>query len=953
MGALVAAAMSGALGTLGYPELDTSGDSSHQLQSYIDQLSLLHGFTDRTGKQVQAPPTPAPIAPIWDPSNPVGTERMPGSALQDAASYSEYGPQPEVAPPDTALTRVAHAVRGGVGEGYGDVPGYYDITRKPFTTLVEQPFKVLGGAIRGIQGGMYQGAQELGASEPVARDIAAFPEALIPEGPHLAHEARAPLIERPAGATLSDTGKLLERGGGIDETTARGEGSRALVGQDEAAGQRGAGDSGANGGTTPGAYAGRSPAPHEILQLTNAPVVRSYEAARPIEGSTTPAIHELDAGRGGAEGFHQNIAEAKAANPHGAMVTLHEPTDYAGMRLFQTADGHAGFALNGDDIVSVFKHPDAVHQRVSKPLLDVATGEGGRRLDAFDTALPDLYSRSGFRAVARLPWNDEYAPKGWDYAANSKFNGGRPDVVFMVHDPKGAGPYKTGDGPTVGSYDEGVQAQRDALADMDVKGTAPKPQNILSRLWSDNRGGGPNPLARAAKAPPKEEPNVLAAHVPGVEDRISTRIPESVKTARPDEHAQNDLITGLESAKQSGETFDKNADLVRKYENVPYGGTKTAAGVTEKFINHLRDNILWLHDQVPEAIRNRSKLWYDGANKMAHDWAQELDRPPRQIAAVMASLSPQKDWFQNVSLARRVIDIHRDQQATVANPAMHDWMDGYSKQKWAEIAKEERKQGKELPVVRANLAKMDARIERVTGKTLGELTRPDDRAMWVRAYDEAHNPRDYRIVTPEGAFGDTSMSVKGAKSAKPGTLPTADRVTWGSLSEIAKALNVLDDSSRENISRQMGGNHKVRNFYNNIISPNAPHGDITADTHAIAAGHLEPLGGGHPKVAHGLGIGAGSASSNITGESGTYALHAEAYRRAAELRGLLPREMQSITWEAIRGLFSPQQKRDKALVSSVKGVWSDYRRGKISADAARTQIKEMAGGIDDPAWFKP
>ena len=37
-----------------------------------------------------------------------------------------------------------------------------------------------------------------------------------------------------------------------------------------------------------------------------------------------------------------------------------------------------------------------------------------------------------------MPWNDEYAPEGWDYELFRNFNQGRPDVTFMAYDPKNA-----------------------------------------------------------------------------------------------------------------------------------------------------------------------------------------------------------------------------------------------------------------------------------------------------------------------------------------------------------------------------------------------------------------------------------------------------------------------------------------------------------------------------------
>jgi hypothetical protein len=70
---------------------------------------------------------------------------------------------------------------------------------------------------------------------------------------------------------------------------------------------------------------------------------------------------------------------------------------------------------------------------------------------------------------------------------------------------------------------------------------------------------------------------------------------------------------------------------------------------------------------------------------------------------------------------------------------------------------------------------------------------------------------------------------------------------------------------------------------------------------------MRPLSGNSREVSHNFGTNVkgerGPANSSVTGAQGTYGLYAEAYRRAAAKRGVLPREMQSITWEAVRGLF--------------------------------------------------
>lgn len=243
---------------------------------------------------------------------------------------------------------------------------------------------------------------------------------------------------------------------------------RGVVGRAEATepGREGSGGGADQGPSS--AYKARSPVSSEVLSLSGAPVQQVYEATRPIPGADTPSYHELHPDRG-YDAFHRSIADAKASSPFGAAVTLYDPADYQGMRLFTTPNADAGFALKGDDIVSVFKHAQAPHQAVTKSMLDIATNQGGRRLDAYDTVLPRLYSTSGFRAVARLPWDDRFAPDDWDYQRFSSFNGGRPDVVFMIHDPEATEPYERGAAPLVSDYDAGTAAQQAALKEIDAR----------------------------------------------------------------------------------------------------------------------------------------------------------------------------------------------------------------------------------------------------------------------------------------------------------------------------------------------------------------------------------------------------------------------------------------------------------------------------------------------------
>ena len=128
----------------------------------------------------------------------------------------------------------------------------------------------------------------------------------------------------------------------------------------------------------------------------------------------------------------------------------------------------------------------------------------------------------------------------------------------------------------------------------------------------------------------------------------------------------------------------------------------------------------------------------------------------------------------------------------------------------------------------------------------------------------------------------------------------------------------------------MGNAHKVRNFYNNIVDPNGTMGDVTIDTHAIGASFFRPMAATTLEVNHGLNGAngthkdySGAPRSDPLGSYGTYPLLAEAHRRAANERGVLPREMQSITWEAVREIFTDTFKNDnknKDILSYTKKI---------------------------------
>lgn len=411
-------------------------------------------------------------------------------------------------------------------------------------------------------------------------------------------------------------------------------------------------------------------------------------------------------------------------------------------------------------------------------------------------------------------------------------------------------------------------------------------------------------------------------------NRISTRLP-TAKGATEDPIAQP-LQIGLDEVAADPVVFEHNVGIVKNYPNMTEAeAALPPAEASEAFIEHAKNNLLWVFDKVPEQTRERSKKWYDGARAITDKWSEKYNLPDSSIAGVLAALSPQKDWYMNVSLGERVLDIMTNQQDTM-------------------FTKEMLKTGLE----KFNKPKDQAIIKAISNKKLSELELPAEKAIWLRLHDETYADRSHQIVSPEGDFIGTAMTGKGEPKG----------TGWGSIAEISKAVSAFESGGDKNIlTPLMGTKHKVRSFYNNILDPNGPNGDVTIDTHAVAAALLRPLSGQATEVHHNFGSSPGKAkqgadwfgatkNSAKTGVQGNYGLYAEAYRRAAAERGVLPREMQSITWEAVRGLFTDKFKGQAQNVDDVNQIWYKYRKGEVSLDDARNAVEQRAGGINPPTW---
>ena len=385
----------------------------------------------------------------------------------------------------------------------------------------------------------------------------------------------------------------------------------------------------------------------------------------------------------------------------------------------------------------------------------------------------------------------------------------------------------------------------------------------------------------------------------------------------------------VEAMKQNPEAFARDMNLFKNtafYPNFKEEDTKgTPEQVARKVVDHMKENLRFFWNKATDL--ENDKQWYDGARNIVDKRAEQSGLSDMAVAGVYASLSPQKDWDQNVYLGDRMIAIYT------------------SKIKQSEWTPEMDAKATELGK-KPDIKKV---IESVRGKQLGELDTPDKKGIWIRVYDEATNTREFAVISSTGEYGEPRKGKTGEMS----------KAAWQSTPALASAVKSLESGGdREVISEAMGKQHKVRSFYNNILDPHSPNGDVTSDTHHVGAALMRDLGGSTVPVTHNFGNSLDKAQqaeaiaegkklsgkeevkyeptgkSSTTGLSGTYALYGDATRElAAELK-VEPRQLQSVVWTTKRNLFENVTDADHA---EIERTWQQYNKG--AANLKETQEK--------------
>jgi len=148
--------------------------------------------------------------------------------------------------------------------------------------------------------------------------------------------------------------------------------------------------------------------------------------------------------------YSNKLSEIKESDPRKYWSVDNVPPESKGTPI-ETERGVAFVGEDGD-IKGLASKVGAKEGGIADELLEKAIEAGGNKLDNFDIYLTEIYERNGFRVVARTPFNEEFAPDGWEPEI------GKPDVVAMIHDPNSIAEFeeKMFESPDTG-YDDMIE----------------------------------------------------------------------------------------------------------------------------------------------------------------------------------------------------------------------------------------------------------------------------------------------------------------------------------------------------------------------------------------------------------------------------------------------------------------------------------------------------------------
>ena len=157
---------------------------------------------------------------------------------------------------------------------------------------------------------------------------------------------------------------------------------------------------------------------------------------------------------------------------------------------------------------------------------------------------------------------------------------------------------------------------------------------------------------------------------------------------------------------------------------------------------------MFLHDLYGDEFREISTLWYDGANQIAQGLAKKHNVSLEQVSGILASLSPQKDWYQNVRLAELVLEQY-DTNPVFTQEALETQKEINERAVKAALKKNKGRLTEEAKQNKAAAEQLLVELEELVGKRLKDVD-PKYQPYILRTTHEITGQKDYQIVSPDG-----------------------------------------------------------------------------------------------------------------------------------------------------------------------------------------------------------
>lgn len=300
--------------------------------------------------------------------------------------------------------------------------------------------------------------------------------------------------------------------------------------------------------------------------------------------------------------------------------------------------------------------------------------------------------------------------------------------------------------------------------------------------------------------------------------------------------------------------------------------------------------------------------WYEEANAEAQRIAETYGLSREQSAGMIAAMSPQQPWGDNVTAAEYAAKAINEKHEVQVDDLL-----GTSLTKVVDV------NGKPTPVTRTmyewaqsetdgknGTRKMDGAVHKMPspdelrGKTVDQLD-----PYVAAAIIKAHGQMGHRV----GGVGDNVDGQQLMTIDDLTGLPAPVKFTCG-VHHMGRAVRIAKGESAD----QVLNGHKVRSFYNNINGDDSVgtfSDDVTVDSHAFSVGMGRKFGSGSVEYGYFSGSGWPNPASTrenrlpplyppvgsaTPGVSGSYAAFADAYRAVGRRNGLSARQVQAITW---------------------------------------------------------